>query len=251
MTRSVGKIPRMTVVALGAFCAVAAAPLGCGGSKPADMDMSETEPGNQDEGGALALTLQTAPPITLASASYVITGPGGFTRPGTIDLTEATSLSTVISGLVAGNGYAIALTSTSTNGSTSCSGGASFNVAVRATTAVSVALDCHETPKNGAIMVVGSLNVCPKIDALSVTPSQIAVGATIALTAAAHDLDAAPNPLAYKWTATSGTFSDAFARNPTFTCAAAGAATITLTVNDSDLSAGCPDAVTTQVSCTP
>jgi PKD repeat protein len=152
---------------------------------------------------------------------------------------------------VAGSGYSIALTSTSTNGATSCAGAAIFDVAVRATTAVNVALDCHEAPRNGAITVVGSLNVCPKIDALSATPTQATVGATVALTASAHDPDAAPNPLVYKWTATSGTFDDAFARNPTFTCAVAGAATITLTVNDSDLSAGCPDAVTTQVTCTP
>jgi hypothetical protein len=250
VTRTVGKSPRMTVLALGALCAFAAGPLGCGGSKPAEM--AEMEPGTEvDDSGALALTLQIAPTVTLASASYIITGSGGFTRPGTIDLSAARSLSAVISGLVAGSGYSIALTSTSTNGATSCAGAAIFDVAVRATTAVNVALDCHEAPRNGAITVVGSLNVCPKIDALSATPTQATVGATVALTASAHDPDAAPNPLVYKWTATSGTFDDAFARNPTFTCAVAGAATITLTVNDSDLSAGCPDAVTTQVTCTP
>ena len=75
------------------------------------------------------------------------------------------------------------------------------------------------------------------------------MGNVIALSSSADDPDNGPHPLSYHWTAPSGTFSDATAQNPTFTCAAPGLASLTLTVTDGDPS--CDDSFNVIVACPP
>ena len=187
---------------------------------------------------------------TLSSATYTITGPGSFSKTGTVDLTSATSLSFVVGGIPAGSGYTISLTATSADGSTSCAGAGSFAISAGTTTSVTVALDCHQAARTGSVAINGAIDLCPAIDALSVSPSQVAVGGTVALAASAHDADSGPSPLTYQWSATSGSFNNAATASPTFTCAAAGLSTVTLTVSDGDTDAGCPATLTAQIACT-
>jgi len=228
------------LAAVGACAAVS----GCSGNGAAP------EAGQSaDKSGSIGLALQTGAGITLNRVNYTITGPAGFSKSGTLDLSAATAFSSTIGGIPAGSGYAISLTSTATDGTTACAGSATFNVTVRTTTSVTVALDCHEAPRTGSIGVNGVVNVCPVIDALSANPSQVNVGSTIALSSAAHDLDKGPAAVSYQWSATSGTLSDASAQNPTFTCTSVGTSTITLTVSDGDTAKGCPDVLSTSVTC--
>ncbi|HLK36634.1 MAG TPA: hypothetical protein VKU41_07760 [Polyangiaceae bacterium] len=51
--------------------------------------------------------------------------------------------------------------------------------------------------------------------------------------------------MTYAWVATSGSFGDPTAQNPTFTCATAGPAALTLTASDGDTTTGCPATLTT------
>ena len=90
----------------------------------------------------------------------------------------------------------------------------------------------------------GTINVCPNIDSVSANPP---VGNTIALGGSASDSDNGPQPVCYGWTTSSGTLSSATAQNPTLTCTAPGAATLTLTVTDGD--AGCATSFTVPVIC--
>jgi len=236
---------RVSILALGA-ASVCASVVACSSSdSPSTVASGE----DAERVGALGLKLQIAPGLTLNAVSYVITGPGGFTKNGSIDLSGSSTLSATIGGIPAGNGYSIQLTGTATDGSTSCLGSASFNVVARATTAVKVSLDCHETPKNGSVGVTGALNVCPVVDELSATPNEVLIGSSIALTGSAHDSDAGPSPLAYHWTATSGTLSDANAAKPSFTCTAVGPVTLTLSASDGDTATGCADSLTAVVNC--
>jgi hypothetical protein len=235
-------IGKMTVLAL-ALCGPAAISACSRGALPAS-----SAPADPDTTGVLGLALLVAPGIDLPSVNYAITGPGGFAKSGSIDLSNASTLSATLAGIPAGAGYSITLAATLADGTT-CGGSATFSVMARATTAVSVAVDCHQPPRNGSIGVVGPVNVCPMIDALAANPNQVPVGSSLSLTASAHDLDSGPAPISYHWSASSGTFSDPASQNPTFTCAAAGTSTVTLTVSDGDTNAGCPDTVTTQVHC--
>src|SRR5262249_53030729 len=153
-----------------------------------------------------------------------------------------------------GNGFNISLTGTTTDGSTSCLGSASFNVVAHMTTQVTVHLTCHQAPTTGSISVNGTVNICPLIDGISANPGEAFVGAHIALASTAHDADGGPSPLSYSWSASpasGGTFSDPTSPSPSFACAAAGPVTLTLALSDGDPAAGCADHLQVLVTCTP
>src|SRR5205814_5787353 len=86
--------------------------------------------------------------VTLNSVSYTINGPNSFTTSGTINVASSATLTAVIGGIPAGNGYTITMSATGIDG-TSCGGSATFNVTAGAVTAVSVTLDCHQAAKTG------------------------------------------------------------------------------------------------------
>ncbi len=193
------------------------------------------------------MALQLAPGLTLDSVKYVITAPEASSQIGTIDVSQSSTISATIGGLVVGDGYTLTLSATASNGTTQCGGtSAPFSVMAHATTSVNVHLLCQEAPAKGSVMVNGTVNICPRIDGLSASPGEALVGGSIALAGAAHDTDAAPGPLTYRWTASAGTLSDATAANPTFTCTTAGTVNLTLAVSDSD----CSDTQSLTVTCT-
>jgi hypothetical protein len=194
--------------------------------------------------GQLQVALQLSNGATVSSASYVITGPGGFTKSGSLNVANSASISGVIGGLPAGSGYSISLTATSTDGATSCGGSASFSVTAGGTTTVTVHLSCHQGATTGSVMVNGTINICPSIDSVSSNPP---TGNVIAISTSASDPDAGPSPLAYSWTASAGTLANANTANPTLTCAAPGTVSLTESVTDGD--AGCNSTFNLQVSC--
>jgi hypothetical protein len=243
MKRSLGNVSLLALLTVSAAGICAAA--GCSSSRV------DPGAGVEDSTGTIGARLQIGAGVTLDAVTYVISGPGSFSKTGTVDLTEATGFSFTIGGIPAGNGYTIVLTATSTDGATTCAGSATFHVTPRTTTQVTVHLDCHQPSGTGSVGINGTTNVCPLIDAVSASPDEVAVGDTVSLTSAAHDPDNGPSPLSFQWMATSGTFSDPSAPNPRFMCAAVGIATVTLTVSDGDATPGCPATLTTLVSCTP
>jgi len=235
---------KLSILALG-FCGITAL-VGCG-----DQNSGANAPASASEeaSGEVDLALQLANGAALNTATYTIVGPNAYSKTGSIDLTNATKLSTTIGGIPVGTGYTITISGTTTDSSTTCGGSGTFNVTARTTVPVTVALTCHEAPRTGSVMVSGVLNVCPTIDALSANPSEVVVGSTLALSAAAHDSDAGPSALSFGWTASAGTLSSASAQNVTFTCTTAGTATLTLSVNDGDPASSCADTQTVQVTC--
>jgi phospholipase C len=187
--------------------------------------------------------------VTINTVSYTITGPS-FSKSGTIDVSNSSTLATVIGGLPAGSGFSIMLTATGADGQTTCGGSATFIVTAGAVTSVNVTLDCHQPAKTGSISVNGTVNICPNLDALSASPASVNVGATLSVSAAAHDADNAPSPLTYAWTASSGTLTGASTTSPTFACTTTGTATISVTVSDGDPLASCAAQGSVQVTCT-
>mgnify|MGYP001545947500 CR=1 FL=1 len=226
----------LSVVALGVLGAVA-----CSSSSG-----PESAPASEPSAGSLALSLKAGAGVTLSSFSYVITGPGNFTRQATVNVGSSSKLSTLISGLPVGSGFSISLTAAASDGALSCSGGANFDVAARATSTVTVHLQCREPARTGSVLVNGDLNVCAAIDGLGASPASVAVGGQLALSATAHDSDALPQALSYSWTSSSGTLSSVTAKDTTLTCTSAGEVTVTLKVTDGD----CGETQTAIVTCT-
>jgi hypothetical protein len=203
-----------------------------------------------DDVGSVSVAVQLANGSVLNTVAYAITGPAMFSKTGNVDVSGSTMVSTLVGGIPAGTGYAVTLSGTTTDGTTSCAGTGNFNVVAHQVASVAVHLICTQAPRTGSVAVNGTLNVCPTIDAAGASPAEVLVGSSVGLTAQAHDADNAPSPLTYRWTAPSGVFSDASSPNARFTCTAAGPVTLTVSVSDGDPGAGCADTTTVTVDCT-
>jgi hypothetical protein len=214
-----------------------------------ENDTSKTLATNNASVGTVSLGLTLADGGVLLSASYVITGSNGFTRSGTIDVSNATSISALIGGIPVGSGYTITISATSTDGNTSCGGSGTFSIQAGKTTNLSVPIACKVAPRTGSVTVSGAINVCPTIDGINANPTEVAVGSSVALSALAHDSDAGPSPLSYAWSAPSGTFGSATAKDTSFTCASEGSVTVSLTVSDGDPATTCADTRTASITC--
>lgn len=217
---------------------------GCSGAHSAGQATEGSE-----HAGDVSLALQLGSGATLTSASYTIIGPASFSKSGSIDVSQSTTISATIAGIPAGSGYSVTLSASTADSSVSCNGSASFSVTAHQTTPVTVAVSCKEAAKTGSVLVNGALNICPVVDGITANPSSLNIGSSVVLAGVAHDTDAAPTALSYSWTASSGTLSSTTDPNPTFTCTTAGTATLTLSVSDGDSTAGCGDSLTTTVSC--
>jgi len=236
---------RLSVFTVLLGCLGGQALVGCSAQPGGDGSEADSE-----HTGSIGLALQLAPGLTLNQLSYTILGPLAFQKSGVIDVSNSAKISAVISGLPAGDGYSVTLSGTSTDGSTTCSGSASFKVTAHQTTVASLGLSCHQAASNGSVQINGAINLCPVLDGISANPAEVAVGASIALSAIARDADRGPSPLTYSWAASSGTLSDASAAAPTFTCTAPGVATLTVSVSDGDPAPSCADSATVTVTCT-
>ncbi|MEO6602490.1 MAG: hypothetical protein ABIQ16_21590 [Polyangiaceae bacterium] len=187
--------------------------------------------------------------VVVTGAAYVITGPSAYSKSGNLEVGNSNGLSGVIGGIPVAQGYAITISATSVDGTTTCSGSASFNVTAHRTTPVTVNLSCHQAPRTGSVAINGAINVCPTIDGISANPSEVTVGHSLALSVTAHDADAAPGALVYRWSATSGSFNDVGSPSPTFSCTAPGTFAVTVSASDGDPSASCADSSTVQITC--
>lgn len=200
--------------------------------------------------GAAQLALDLAPGVTLATVAYEIDDAFGHLKSGAVDVSQATTLTGVIGKIPAGTGYTLTVTSTATDGTTTCAGTAMFAVTAGTTTPVPVHLTCHLQPRTGSIALGGRFNVCPRIDGVSANPAEVRVGGVSHLGAIGVDPDGAPAPLQYAWTVTAGgTLDAAAAPNPNLTCVAAAAVTVTVTVSDGDTTPGCAATQSFTVTC--
>lgn len=222
---------------------VAASLVGC---QDADDRIGSAE---GESAGAVGLALQAAPGFILNTVSYTITGPGGFSKTGSIDVSNSTKLTALIGSLPAGKGFTITLTGNAVSGVGSCSGSGSFDVVARQTAQVTIKLTCHEAARTGSVLINGQLNVCPVIDGVSASPAEVSVGGSITLGVAAHDSDGAPKPLSYRWKANAEGLSNDSVANPTFTCKSAGTVKLAVQVSDGDSAAGCADTSSLTIEC--
>ena len=117
---------QLTMLALG-FCGFAAV-AGCGDQQdgsPAPLGASE------EATGSIGLGLQLATGASLDVAHYTITGPKGFSKSGSIDISASNGIRVTIGGLPVGKGYSITLSGKTGDDSASCAGSATFDVQAR------------------------------------------------------------------------------------------------------------------------
>jgi uncharacterized repeat protein (TIGR04052 family) len=183
--------------------------------------------------GTVSMSLTVAPGVTLGQLSYTVSNAAGVVvLTDTLDVSASDAITAEFA-LPAGNGYRLSM-----SGSTSvvqpCSGSATFNVAARATTQVTLALVCegvNDANDLGNVAVNGTVTQtsgasCPDVAFASVAARSIAVGQSAELHAAAT----ATSGVQIGWAASSGTLGSSTAGDTTFTCASVGDATLTFTV---------------------
>ncbi len=140
ISRSVGR------TGLAALALVAVVACGCTDSPPAAVRGPTGGGGpspNQGSMGAIDIALAVPPSFQIAAVNYQLTNTG-YSKSGSLDVSQSQAISGVLGGIPAGTGYTLALTATDTAQKfTGCAGSSPVNVVGGATTPVSVAVDCH------------------------------------------------------------------------------------------------------------
>jgi hypothetical protein len=248
-------IVRRSALVAGVAAALAAQQLGC--SSGAVPSPGSTNGGSAaDDVGTMGMNLTLPGGQVLNAVSWVVTGPNGspnVVQMGTVNVQDSLSVSFLVAGLPAANSYTITLTGTSVDGSVVCSGSVQFSVTARTTTTVNDLLQCNAAlGEAGSAQINAPLYDCAAWNAVSVSPSEVLVGGSVALTATATAVN--PAAVTYAWSAPSGSFSAAGAASTSFTCTTPGVVTLTLTVGDGPVPDGgaCNPATSTttvQVTC--
>jgi hypothetical protein len=230
------------VMGCGLAAAFALQQVGCSsGGGPGGEGSPAPGAGTQAEVGQVGFKVTLPGGQTLNSINYTITGPNGFTQSSSVPVQNSTTISFVVGGIPAGNNYSVTISGTSTDGTVTCSGSATFSVVAHTTTSVTDTLQCNSAvAEAGAVSVTASTYACASIyqGSISASPTETVLGGTVALSAAASAANA--SALTYTWTAPSGTFSAANSAATNFTCATPGQVTLTVTVGDGAVPDGAP-----------
>ncbi|HEX3772103.1 MAG TPA: hypothetical protein VHV30_14605 [Polyangiaceae bacterium] len=236
------------------FAALAAAPAGC--SAPGTATTAGTGPGSHPTGtpgsdvGSIGMYLTLPGGTQIDTVNWVVTGPNGAStvvQSGMVNVGSSSGISFLIGGLPPGSGYTVTLSGSSTDGTVTCAGSATFTVSARTTSNVNVALQCQTAPgEAGSALVNGSTFNCGTVVSMSASPADVSVGGSIQLAGTGTGPDT--SGLAYAWSASSGTLSAPTSATTDFTCTQAGTVTITLTVTDGPIPDGgaCDPSLETQ-----
>ena len=250
-----------TLLVGAAATAVSVSEFGCSSSG----DGSGTAPGSEApvEGastptgslGKVGVDLTLPGGEQLNTVSWTLTGPNGAStvvQSGSVNVQNSLTISFVVGGIPSGSGYAISLSGTLTDGSSSCIGSAQFSVTARTTTNVSVQLQCSQAaPDSGSAQITGTTFDCATWSSVSAIPSETIVGNSVTVSASAI----APNAsaLTYAWSVPSGSFATPNAPTTLFTCTAPGPVTLTVTMGDGPTDGGvcnpALDTTTVQITC--
>jgi hypothetical protein len=96
-----------------------------------------------DETGSLSFALSTPDGVTFDSFDYVIVGPG-VQKTGKVDVSNSTTVSTLVDGLPPAASYTVTLSGSSAPpDNANCSGSAQFSINAGETTDVPVPVRCH------------------------------------------------------------------------------------------------------------
>jgi hypothetical protein len=212
------------------------------------LGCSTHAPTSDPDGGSFGLGLQVASGATLSNASYTIEGPNGFLSAGSVAVGASPDVPVTVSHLPLGSGYLLSIDATASDGVTVCSGSTSFDVADSAATfSVIVHLDC--AVPSGDVNVQATLNICPVIDGIDASPTDVKRGGVSQLTLFAHDSDTGPSSLSYSWAVNGIKLARQTAPTLSFTCTSRGDVTITAGVSDGDPDPTCADSSAVKVTC--
>src|SRR5580698_5721870 len=149
-TKTTQSILRTSAIIVG--CGVAAASalpqVGCSAGVPggqSSVGSPASGTASQESVGEVGFKLTLPGGETVNTVSYAITGPNGFTESNSVPVQNSTTISFLVGGIPVGNNYSVTISGTSTDGSVTCSGSATFSVVAHTTTTVTDILQCTQT----------------------------------------------------------------------------------------------------------
>ncbi len=213
-----------------------------------DKDIVDADPT-----GSASMAINLPNGATILAVNYTISGNSITPINGVVNVSNAGStVSFLVNGIPQGTGYTVALTAVSTDGATTCTGTANFDITASMLTHVTVVLQC--TGGNTGGVVVNGL-WCPMIASYTVSPLAVAVGSQIEIAATAQDLDTSDDATpTFEWSASAGSFVSATSAATQYNCSAPGVQTLTLKVGATSPTvnvAACDDNDSTTVTCIP
>ncbi|HSZ83233.1 MAG TPA: hypothetical protein VLA14_13175 [Polyangia bacterium] len=210
----------------------------------AACDVARDVPGS---GSSVQIDFVNAGAFSVRSIDYTISGNGIEPLMGTISLTDPNSTPSIDVGAVPpGLQYLLELRAAPDDGSGQCYGAAAFDVARGRAVDVAISLVCSYPTPVRTIMIDGMTDYCPSLASYAASPSTGVVGgAPVSLSATAFSFySEAPR---FSWQASMGDLSSDDTSVTSYTCAAPGIATLTVTVTDGL----CPDSASLVVTCLP
>jgi hypothetical protein len=209
----------------------------------------------------MALTLPTG--VTISSVSYVIHSAQPTSPPadktGSINTSNSMATGSVETSYPASTNDTVSLTATTSDGEPCTGTSPQFSVVSNGQALVGVTLSCGLlTPDGGQgsvrvnATVVDNSDICPVLNAWSVSPLTTGPTGSIDVTSMASDGNAG-DALTYKWTATPAPATDPFtsssSANTTFNCPGTGNFALTITVDDHHAPTNCTAVRTVNVAC--
>jgi hypothetical protein len=247
------KTAKMTAVAAVALLSGAVA-VNCSGKRPTS--------GNSPD-GMLSLALSLPGGATISSVSYTIHSAQPTSPPadkaGTINTSNGMATASVETSFAASTNDTVTLTATTSDGEPCTGTSPQFSVVSNGQALVGVTLTCGLlTPDGGAgsVRITGTIvdnsDICPVLNAWSVSPLTTGPTGTIDVTSMASDGNAA-DVLTYKWTATPAPATDPFTNSnaaaTTFNCPGTGNFALTITVDDHHMPTNCTAVRTVNIAC--
>jgi hypothetical protein len=213
------------------FAAAATAAAGCSqgpSGSTAPSTGSAGDPAGEEGTGSVSAQLTVPGGLTIDHVDYTLSN-GINLYQGTGKVGQQ-SLSIAVGNVRPGSGYTVTLTAPTTDGTVVCRGqSALFTVAGSTVTAVDVPLACTSTAEAGLVSIGGTLSSCVTVNKIVANPPTAPAGGQITL----EGFAVAPGtpPLAYQWSASTGSFDNPTSAITTYTCpSAAGQVPILLTV---------------------
>lgn len=197
-----------------------------------EIQQDERAPIDRSLQGELELRLQGLRNISSVLDLRVYRPTGAEIASGVIPIPSGETAASSALVLPAGLGYTLTLAGYNQNNEL-CTGSAMFNVIAGKGTHLRLALVCEAANKGGSDGGVhievevgaGHLGECPEISFVSALPPKLNVGKVIRLRSAASQGSAS-----FRWSASSGRFSDPQGADTDFSCTQTGPATVTLAV---------------------
>ncbi|TPV92431.1 MAG: hypothetical protein B7733_25705 [Myxococcales bacterium FL481] len=154
--------------------------------------------------GSTSFRYELEPGVNIDEIRFSIAHAGEEIESGTVLVGDEQTVRFAIDDLPVGRSE-LAVSAASTDRTWLCWGHVPFEIVAGERSLVEVVMSCERSDSGGSVDVEVALNVCPRVTALSATPSAAFVGEPIHLRAEADDADA--DPVSILWSAAGNVFA--------------------------------------------